>query len=671
MAVKKTVHTRESLLVAYRLMMRARKVDDKAIILYKQNKCHFQIGCAGHEAVQVAAAQVMQPGKDWAYPYYRDMAYVIGLGMTNRELLLACLNKADDPASGGRTMPMHYGHRGLRIVNQSSPTGTQFLQAVGAAKGVVYNKSNEIVYVSSGEGTTAQGSYFEAINWAARERLPVLFLIQDNDFAISVHKSEQFAGGSVGRIAHGFEGLDVEEIDGLDYFASYEVLERSVNRVRDGYGPTLIVADVVRLQSHSISDNQAKYRSAKDIAADRERDPIAHFVERVVAENFATQEELDEIASEIQKEVDADAEWAEAQADPTPASAVNFVYADPNPGAEIVEATPSGEPLFLVEALNVALDDEMRRDPKMVIYGQDVAFGKGGVFTVTSGLTAKYGAERVFNSPLAESSIVGTAIGLATIGLKPVVEIQFADYCWTAMMDLRNELALMYYRSNGTFSCPVVVRIPVGGYIHGGLYHSQNIESTFSHFPGLYVVYPSNAWDAKGLLKAAIRGKDPVLFLEHKGLYRQVYAKGPRGTENDLIPLGRAKVVRQGSDATVITWGAIVQKSLVAAEAVAKATGKQAEVIDLRSIYPLDLETILESVKKTSRVLIAQEDILFMGFGAEVAAQIVENAFEYLDAPIRRVGGKFTPIPHSPILEKAVLPQTEDVEKCLLELVTG
>jgi 2-oxoisovalerate dehydrogenase E1 component len=669
MAKKNTTHSPENLLKVYTLMLRARRVDEKAILLYKQNKCHFQIGCAGHEAIQVAAALNMKPGSDWAYPYYRDMAFVISWGMSNRELLLSFLNKAEDPNSGGRTMPMHYGHKDLRIVNQSSPTGTQFLQAVGAAKGVVFRKSDEVVYVSSGEGTTAQGGYFEAINWAAREKLPVIFLVQDNAFAISVHKTEQFAGASVANIAKGFEGLNVTEVNGLDFFASYDVMKKAVTRARNAQGPSLIVAEVVRLQSHSISDNQSKYRSAKDIAADRERDPIILLENHLIENNIADSEQLKQINKNIQSEIDADAEWAEIQADPSPDSAETFVYVNNFPGSGIEEASPNGDEVFLVEALNIALDEEMRRNPEMVIYGQDVAYGKGGVFTVTAGLTAKYGEERVFNSPLAESSIVGTAIGLATIGLKPVVEIQFADYCWTAMMDLRNELALMYYRSNGTFKCPAVIRIPVGGYIHGGLYHSQNIEATFSHFPGLYVVYPSNAWDAKGLLKAAIRGEDPVLFLEHKGLYRQVYAKGGRGREDDLIPLGKARIARSGSNATIVTWGALVQKSLLAAESIYKATGLQTEVIDIRSIYPLDINCILESVLKTSRVLIAHEDVLFMGFGAEIAAQISELAFNSLDAPVMRLGGKFTPIPHSPILERAVLPQTECVEQALRELL--
>ena len=650
-------------------MVRARKVDEKAIILYKQNKCHFQIGCAGHEAVQIAAAFAMRPSYDWSYPYYRDMAFCAAWGMTSREFFLNILNKPNDPNSGGRQMPMHYGHRELNIVSQSSPTGTQFLQAVGTAKALVYRGLDGVVYVSSGEGTTAQGAYHEALNWAAREKLPVVFLIQDNTYAISVHISEQLAGKSVANISSGYEGLAVSEIDGLDFFASYEALASAVARARRGDGPSVVVAKVVRLQSHSISDNQAKYRSNEEIAKDRQRDPISILGAELIKRKLATSAQLEAISAELQAEIDREANWAEEQSDPDPSSCETHVYVDDNPASSVEEATPNGEDVFLVDAINAALDEELARDPEMVIYGQDVAGGKGGVFTVTAGLTAKYGVRRVFNSPLAEASIVGTAIGMATVGLKPVVEIQFGDYVWTAMMDIRNELALMNYRSAGNFTSPAVLRIPVGGYIHGALYHSQNIEATFAHYPGLYVVLPSNAWDAKGLLKAAIRGKDPVLFLEHKGLYRPVYAKGPRGTADDLIPLGKGAVVRRGSDLTVVTWGALVYKSLVAAENLRKKEGLDIEVIDIRSIYPLDTELILESVKKTSRLLIAHEDVVFMGFGAEIAAQVADAAFPYLDAPIRRVGGRFTPIPHSPVLEHAVLPHTEGVERAMKELI--
>lgn len=662
--------TKQTLLDAYKFMFRARKVDEKAIVLYKQNKCHFQIGCAGHEAVQVAAAQLFKAGKDWFYPYYRDMAFVCALGMSNKEFFLNILNKADDPNSAGRMMPMHYGHKKLRIVNQSSPTGTQFLQAVGAAKASMYKKNAEIVYVSSGEGTTAQGAYFEAINWAAREKLPVVFLVEDNNFAISVHITEHIAGASVADVARGFAGLDVVEVDGLDYFESRKAFSKATERARKGNGPSLIVAKVIRLQSHSISDNQAKYRHQKDLENDKKKDPLLKFEKQLLKKKVFTKKQLKTLQAEILKEIDVDATWAEAQPDPLPETAMDNVFVNPDP-AILFEESPrnDAEEVFMVDALNIALDEEMKHNKNMVIYGQDVAYGKGGVFSVTSGLTKKYTEKRVFNAPLAESSIIGTAIGLATVGLEPVVEIQFGDYCWTAMMDLRNELAMMNYRSNGEFYCPAVVRIPVGGYIHGGLYHSQNIEATFAHFPGFFVAYPSNAWDAKGMLKAAIRGKDPVLFLEHKGLYRQVYAKGPRGGENDLVPLGKAKVVRKGTAATIVTWGYLVQKSLVCAEQFSKEYGLEIEVIDLRTIYPLDIETVTVSLKKTNRLLIAHEDVLFMGFGAEISAQLTENCFEYLDAPIMRVGGKYTSIPHSPILEEAVLPQTDWILEALNKLL--
>lgn len=653
---------------AFQEMVRARRIDEKTIILYKQNKCHFQIGVAGHEAVQVAAARCMKAGYDWFYPYYRDMALCCALGMTNRELFLNAMNKAGDPNSGGRQMPMHYGHRDLNIVNQSSPTGTQFLQAVGAAMAVKFRGGDQVVFVSAGEGTTSQGDYHEALNWAARERLPVIFLIEDNKYAISVHISEQTAGESVSKISSGYDGLEVKSVNGLDYLASYHVCQEAVARARKGDGPTVIVAQVVRLQSHSISDNQGKYRSQEDIDQDKQRCPIKLFGDYLVSEGVLTEKALQAVHDQVQKEIDADSQWAESQPDPSPHTCEDHVYIEKDPGAGVAEKAPTGEEMFLVDALNLALDEEMARNPEMVVFGQDVAHGKGGVFTVTTGLTKKYGVKRVFNGPLAESSIAGAAIGLATLGMKPVAEIQFADYIWTAMMQIRNELAMMLYRSNGTFSCPAVLRVPTGGYIHGAVYHSQNIEATFSHFPGLIVIEPSNATDAKGLLKSAIRAKDPVLFLEHKGLYRQVYAKGKVGGAEDLIPIGRAKIVRSGSDATIITWGALVQKSLLAAQELAKE-GIEVEVIDLRTILPLDKQCIIASAKKTGRVLIAHEDVSFMGFGAEISALLSEHAFEFLDAPIMRVGGRFTLVPHAGVLEDMVLPQNQDVVNKLRELI--
>ncbi|MBL7662208.1 tungsten formylmethanofuran dehydrogenase [bacterium] len=660
--------TKELLARAYRDALRARLADEKTIVLYKQNKCHFQIGCAGHEIVQIAAAYNFKPSYDYFYPYYRNMAFCVGVGMTTKELMLNAMNRADDPNSGGRQMPMHYGHNQLNIINQSSPTGTQFLQAVGTAMAAKYRGTDQVVYVSTGEGTTSQGDYHEALNWAAREKLPVVFLVEDNEYAISVHISEQTAGKSVAGISSGYDGLEVVEVDGLDFEASHQVFATAVERARSGGGPTVVVAKVVRLQSHSISDNQAKYRDEKDILGDQKRDPLLRMESYLTATAGFSTTELKKIREEVIQEVDAGANWAEAQPEPAPHTALDHVYVDLDPGAGIVEKPATGEETFIVDAINHALDEELARNPEMVIFGQDVAHGKGGVFTVTAGLTAKYGIKRVFNAPLAEASIAGAAVGMAAVGMRPVAEIQFGDYIWTAMMQIRNELAIMNYRSNGTWTCPAVLRVPIGGYIHGAVYHSQNIEATFAHFPGLYVVLPSNATDAKGLLKSAIRGKDPVLFLEHKGLYRQVYAKGKEGGADDLIPLGRAKVVRPGKHATIVTWGALVQKSLLAAEELAKA-GAEVEVIDLRTIVPLDTQTILESVKKTSRLLVAHEDVLFMGFGAEIAAFVAEHAFEYLDAPVKRIGGKASPIPHSPVLEAQILPQTEWITEGLRQLL--
>lgn len=654
---------------AYRTMLRARRVDEKAIVLYKQNKCHFQIGCAGHEAIQVAAARALRTSTDYSYPYYRDMAFCAGLGMTNEEFFLNIMNKAADPNSGGRQMPMHYGHKDLNIISQSSPTGTQFLQAVGTALAIRYRKQKGVVYCSAGEGTTAQGAYHEALNWAAREKLPVIFVIQDNKYAISVHISEQLAGQSVSKISRGYEGLEVVEVDGLNYEESVRVMDTAVKRARNGEGPSVIDAQVVRLQSHSISDNQAKYRTHAEMEHDKDRDPLLLMRELILERGFAKEKALIELEEAIEADVDKAAEWADAQPDPAPETALDHIVADLDPGAGIEEKEPTGPETFMVESINHGLDEELARNPEMVIFGEDVAGGKGGVFTVTAGLTAKYGEDRVFNSPLAEDSICGTAFGMAVVGMKPVVEIQFGDYVWTGMMQLRDEFPTVRYRSNGAFSCPAVVRIAVGGYITGGLYHSQNIESFFGHIPGLIVIYPSNATDAKGLIKSAIRARDPVLFLEHKGLYRQVYAKGKEGGKDDLIPIGRARIARHGDAATIVTWGALVQKSLLAAQSIAEKHGREVEVIDLRTMKPLDTQTILQSVRRTGRLLVAYEDNLFLGFGAEIAAIAAEHAFDFLDAPVMRVAGENSHIPHSPVLEQVVLPHTKDIEEALEKLL--
>ncbi len=649
------------LLRAYREMKRARLLDEKALTLYKQNKCHFHISCGGHEAVQVAAGLVFRPSHDWFYPYYRDMALVVALGMRNEDFCLSFMNKQDDPNSHGRQMPMHYSHNQLHIVSQSSPTGTQYLQAVGCAVASRKKNLNEVTYVSSGEGACAQGDFHEALNWASRDQLPIVFLIQNNNFAISVHVSEQLAGQSVYKIARGYENLGRFEIDGTNFHDSYYAVREAYHRAQNGIGPSVIEAHVPRIGSHSVSDNQKKYRTDADIERDESRCPIAALESFLIKEWIIDEAGLKTLDTELRAEIEAASEWAEQQLDCTEDEVLHHVYSDPTPWINIKEEPPTGNEITMVDAINYALDEELTRSDITYVFGQDVAGGKGGVFGVTANLTAHHGKERVFNTQLAESSIIGVAIGMATRGLRPIPEIQFGDYIWTAMMQIRNELVMLNYRSAGAYTCPVIIRVPVGGYIRGAHYHSQNIEGTFTHIPGLFVVYPSNATDAGGLLKSAIRGEDPVLFLEHKGLYRQPSARGRQVGPNQLIPLGKARIIRAGSDLTVITWGALVQKSLFAADILHKE-GSSIEVIDIRTLVPLDFDTIFASVKKTSRVVIIHEDVQFMGFGAEIAALISDECFCFLDAPIRRLGMKNIPaVGHAEALERSALPQTNEI----------
>ncbi|MEN9845907.1 MAG: hypothetical protein RIS36_1054 [Pseudomonadota bacterium] len=662
--------TDEQMVWSYKTILLSRLLDEKTITLYKQNKCHFQISCAGHEGIQVATAHVFRSGHDWFYPYYRDMALVVGLGMTAEEIMMNAMNKVNDPNSHGRMMPMHYCSVPLRIPPQSSPTGSQFLQAVGCALGAKMKHLDEVVYVSAGEGTCSQGDFHEAINWAARDKLPLVFVIQNNDYAISVHISEQLAGSSIATIAQNYENLHTAQVNGSDVQASTAALTFAHDRARRGEGPSLIEAHVPRLQSHSISDNHLKYRTSEDLAKEQLRCPLRLTRATLLDRKVLTQSQIEDLHTELKQLVDRAAEVAEKTPDPSVEDATSHTFKNPTPWEGIVEREAIGGEVFIVDALNHALDEELARNPDSCIFGEDVAHGKGGVFTVTAGLTSKHGESRVFNSQLAESSIVGAAIGLASRGIKPIAEIQFGDYVWTGANQIRNELAMLHYRCAGDYGCPAVIRIPVGGYIRGGAYHSQNIEATFAHFPGLFVLYPSNATDAKGLLKAAIRAQDPVLFLEHKGLYRQVYAKGPEGDADFVVPIGKAKTVRRGTDLTIVTWGALVHKSLLTAHMM-ESKGYSIEVIDLRSIVPLDIEHIFESVRKTGRVVIAHEDVLFGGFGGEIAAQIAEQCFANLDAPVRRVGMKYAAaVPHAPILEDIVLPQTEDLVAAVEETLS-
>jgi 2-oxoisovalerate dehydrogenase E1 component len=689
---------RDTLIGFYRTMLLARRLDDKEIQLKGQNKIYFQISGAGHEAVQVAAAAHARPGYDWFYFYYRDRAFTLALGMTALDHLLSAVGAAADPNSGGRQMPSHWGHKELNIVSTSSPTGTQFLQAVGTAEAAMRArkvgeplvetagaKPDEVVFVTTGDGTTSEGEFWESLNSACNLKVPVVYIVEDNEFAISVPVEVNTAGGSISKLVAGFPDLYVEECDGTDVFESYAVMGRAVEHARSGQGPALVHAHVIRPYSHSLSDDERFYKTEVMRSEEAKRDPIGKLARALVDGGIATQDDLARIDAEVNEVVQRATDEALASPQPAVGTEMDFLFSpDVDPTAEQFDTEDdprfSGNETTMVDLINATLRDEMRRDPRIVVFGEDVADcsredmlgdvkGKGGVFKVTAGLQREFGGTRVFNSPLAEANIVGRAVGMAVRGLKPVVEIQFFDYIWPAMMQIRGELATMRYRSNNAFSSPLVIRTTYGGYLKGGaIYHSQTGESIFAHCPGLRVVLPSNAVDAAGLLRTAIRCEDPVLFLEHKHLYRQVYNKGKYPGPNFMIPFGKAKTVREGSDVTIICWGALVQRSLVAAKQAQEQHGVSVEVIDMRTVSPLDMEAVAASVKKTSRLIVAHEDSLSWGIGAEVVARVSDELFPWLDAPVKRVASKDTWVAYAPQLERVILPEPEDVMKAIVDV---
>jgi 2-oxoisovalerate dehydrogenase E1 component len=706
---QKTGLNPQQLVDMYRVMYTSRRIDDREILLKRQQKIFFQISGAGHEALLTAAGFALKPGYDWFYPYYRDRALCLALGNTPYEQLLQAVGAADDPASGGRQMPSHWGSKKLNIVTGSSPTGTQFLQAIGCAEaGRYFSKhteaaqksddpydyrawkdvqfqGDEVTYVSTGDGTTSQGEFWESLNSACNLKLPVLYVCEDNGYAISVPVEVNTPGGSISKLIKDFPNLLVIECDGTDIVESYLAMKKAVEYCRSGKGPAFIHGHVVRPYSHSLSDDERLYRPESEREADAKRDPITRARKLLLDEGILDEAGIKRVEEEADAAVQESSDRAVAAALPSTDSILKHVYSENlDPTSHAFENAPQfeGGDKTMADLINVCLRDEMRRDPRIVIFGEDVADcsreeylqkkevkGKGGVFKLTAGLQCDFGADRVFNSPLAEANIVGRATGMGTRGLKPVAEVQFFDYIWTAMMQIRNEFSNIRWRSNGAFSCPAVIRVAIGGYLTGGaIYHSQCGESIFTHIPGLRVVFPSNALDANGLLRTAIRCDDPVLFLEHKRLYREPFGRAPYPGPEYSIPFGKARTWKEGTDMTVITYGAVVPRALQAVQRIEREQGVSVELIDLRTLQPYDWEAIEASVKKTNRVIVAHEDTMSFGYGAEIAARIADELFEHLDAPVKRVAAMDTFVAYQPVLEDEILPQADDLFRAMESL---
>lgn len=699
-------YPREELLADFRTACLSRALDDRELILQTQSRSFFQISSAGHEALSLALAHSLRPGYDWFLPYYRDRALMLALGVTPVEMLLQAVGSSGDKASGGRQMPCHWGNAELHVLTASSPTGTQCLPAVGCAEAGRYitahaplpgasAEPDEVTYVSLGDGATSEGEFWESLNTACTLRLPVLYVVADNGWAISVPASEQ-APAPVFELASGWRGLAVHTVDGRDYFATRALAASAIARVRAGDGPALIHATVTRPYSHSASDTQSKYRGSADLADEAAHDPITLMEAALIQRGVLDAEVAATIWAQAREIAAAAAVEALAAPRPNPASVTDHVWALPAPpvgvarvgsghggregrstaaraeacgaAGSITEKRPARR-VAMGETIRLTLREVMLADERVRVFGEDVGDalpellgeveGKGGVFGTTLGLQRELGWDRCYNTPLAEANIIGRAVGQALRGLRPCPEIQFFDYIWPAMSQLKSEAATIRWRSAGMFSCPMVVRVPIGGYLTGGaIWHSQSGESIFTHIPGILVAFPSRASDAAGLLRASFACEDPVLFLEHKHLLRQGYTRDPLTGAEHLVEFGKGRYVARGTDATIVTYGATVQRSVLAA---ASLEGASVEIIDLRSLAPWDSEMVAESVSRTGRLLVVHEDSLTCGFGAEVSAWVAEHCFSDLDAPVCRVGATDTLVAYEPTLEAATLPQVGDI----------
>ncbi|HEX4864775.1 MAG TPA: dehydrogenase E1 component subunit alpha/beta [Acidimicrobiales bacterium] len=660
----------------------SRFLDDREIALQKQSRVFFQISGAGHEALLLGLGRYLRAGYDWFFPYYRDRALMLSLGVTPEQILELAVGSAVDPASGGRQMPCHWGYRDLNVMTESSATGSQCIPAVGCAEASRYISrrqlqgctahGDELTYVSLGEGATSEGEFWESLNTACTLHLPVLFVVADNGYAISVPSADQ-SPAPISELVRGFRGLHVHTLDGRDYFEVRSRAEDIVAEVRAGVGPALIHATVTRPYSHSSADTQSKYRSADELATESEHDPLLLFEKSMVDGGLLSAKEAADLKEEARQIVIAAARHALAAPRPDPATVTDHVVNLPSVPPEAEHADDgNGEVVALGEAIRRTLREQMAEDERIRVFGEDVADareavlanveGKGGVFGTTFGLQREFGIARCYNTPLAEANIVGRAIGQALRGLRPVPEVQFFDYIWTAMQQIKTEAATIRWRSNGAFTCPMVLRVPIGGYLSGGaIWHSQSGESIFAHIPGLTVVMPSRAADAVGLLRTALQAEDPIMFLEHKHLLRQPYTRDPFPSREFQIPFGKGRVVRDGDELVIVTWGATVEKSRVAAQQLEEDEGVSVGVVDLRSIVPWDKELVADRVARTSRILVVHEDVLTAGFGAEVAAWVAEHSFSDLDAPVGRVAATDTHVAYEPTLEKAILPQVEDI----------